>query len=107
MRPVQLVRYPRVTLQDEVNAPETAIKVASVQLAAPGQLEWTRGAGSCHQIGFLLPVWLDVNGFDACCVRVHVQERAPRSAGQRGCVHKIFLVISARFVSHQPTQRFR
>lgn len=60
MRPVQLVRDPRVTLQDEVNAPETAIKVASVQLAAPGQLEWTGGAGSCHQIGLLLPVWLDV-----------------------------------------------
>lgn len=36
--------------------------------------------------------------------RVHVDEAR---AWERGCVHKIVVVISSRRVSHRPTQRFR
>lgn len=41
--------------------------------------------------------------FGTCFVRVHVEERAPRSAWERGCVHKIFVVIKSRSVSHRST----
>lgn len=63
---------------------------------------WGPGYRATRSV-FLLPVWLDVKAFDARRVRVHVEKRAPRTAWGRGCVHKIFVVISSRYVSHHPT----
>lgn len=62
--------------------------------------EWSRSAASPDFALFFPPG-------PACRLltpRVHVDEAR---AWERGCVHKIVVVIGSRCVSHHPTQRFR